>query len=131
VVGLIAANAFGGRILGSARDSSIGAGVQRGSAIADRFNDLELKRRAMVDGARSLESERTARQEFEKREFEVKFRQLVDALSGFSSKYNDGKGLIWPHSEAEKLVKAMRALQDGLRERSVRSKGPRSHKTEN
>ena len=36
---------------------------------------------------------------------------FVDAMNRFIAQYNSGHGMVWPRHEAEKLGKAMRAVQ--------------------
>jgi len=52
-----------------------------------------------------------ARQEDQQRQFSVMFNQLVEAINNFASRYNTGRGTVWPKREAENLGKAMRRIQ--------------------
>ena len=52
-----------------------------------------------------------ARQEDQQRQFSVMFNQLVEAINNFASRYNAGRGTVWPKREADKLGKAMRRIQ--------------------
>ena len=51
-------------------------------------------------------------QERQRREFENRFSEFVNAMNNFIAQYNSGNGLVWPQREAEKLGKAMRNVQD-------------------
>ncbi len=43
--------------------------------------------------------------------FEKRYQQLVDAMNLFATRYNESKGNIWPHKEAEAIKKAVRRLE--------------------
>lgn len=65
----------------------------------------------MVESAKQNERDAKAREELQKRQFELKFNKLVEAVARFAKQYNDGKGHTWPLHEAERLRKAMSELQ--------------------
>jgi hypothetical protein len=81
---------------------------------SDPMRAGEFQQRALSDRIRQQDRELRVRQEMERREFETRFNQLVEAMSGFVKQYNDGKGMIWPQHEADKLSKALRELQHNL-----------------
>jgi hypothetical protein len=39
------------------------------------------------------------------------FNQLVEAVNNFASRYNEGRGTVWPKREADKLRRAMHQVQ--------------------
>lgn len=93
----------------------------------DPVRAAELQERAMITRVREHEREARERANVHKRQFELKFNQLVDAVKNFSEHYNAGKGHAWPAAEAAKLRKAMRDLQrldDSLRAERCKTKSP-------
>jgi hypothetical protein len=100
----------------SARDNpagspSNGPGVERPD---DRVAMTELRDRALMDSVRRQERELKVRQELQRVEFENRFAELVKAMNSFIKEYNDGKGRVWPHHQAEALGKAMHNVQDAF-----------------
>jgi hypothetical protein len=81
------------------------------STPGDAVRAAELRQRAVLDGIKQQAHEVQARQEAQRRQFEVRFNQLVDALSSFAMRYNEGRGTTWPQHEADKVRKAMGELQ--------------------
>lgn len=61
--------------------------------------------------AEDQEREAQSVQENRQREFETKFNQLVEAVATFATRYNEGKGTVWPKREADRIRKAIRQLQ--------------------
>ena len=80
----------------------------------DPVSRAEMQIGLTVAVTKQQQSERRLRQELEKRDFEERFRQMVNAAANFAKAYNEGKGMVWPPSEANKLGKALRKLQGVL-----------------
>jgi hypothetical protein len=64
-----------------------------------------------------------ARQEIEKRQFESRFSGVVKAMNDFIARYNDGKGMVWPQAEADKLGHAMRGVIDAFDHKGAKCRG--------
>jgi hypothetical protein len=77
----------------------------------DRTKSAESAEMLLEQRIRDGDREAAARAEQRRRQFERRFNRLVDAVAVFAAKYNQGKGRVWPHREAERLRKAMRDLQ--------------------
>jgi hypothetical protein len=77
----------------------------------DRIRTAQMQEQAHLNSIKQHEREVRAREAMQQRQFEVKFNQLVDAVSVFARRYNEGKGSTWPNREASQLRKAMRQLQ--------------------
>ena len=58
----------------------------------DPVRAAEIQERALVENTRRHERDAKERQEFQNRQFELKFNQLVDAVAKFAKQYNHGKG---------------------------------------
>jgi len=81
------------------------------SSVTGRLRPAAEQERALAEKAKQQERELQSRQEIELRQFEDRFNGLVFALAGFAKEYNQGKGMVWPHREADKLRKAIRQFQ--------------------
>lgn len=44
-------------------------------------------------------------------EFEKRYQELVEAMNAFARKYNESKGNVWPHKEAEAIRKAWKRIE--------------------
>jgi hypothetical protein len=77
----------------------------------DPVHAAEIHQRALREKTTRQELAVQARQQDYQHRFTAKFNQLVDAVAGFSKRYNEGQGTVWPRQEAEKLRKAMLQLQ--------------------
>jgi hypothetical protein len=86
----------------------------------DPFRSMEMRVFAAKNKSGEEERDLRVRREFERRAFESRFNELVNALSNFSRQYNGGRGAVWPQREAEQLGKAIRKLQDSLKATSVK-----------
>ena len=81
------------------------------------MRSVDPVRAAEIEQAETLarigqqESEVLARQHDQRRQFETKFNQLVNAVADFGQQYNQGKGAVWPRREADRLRKAIREIQ--------------------
>jgi len=64
----------------------------------------------LPDAVRGTQEYETREGGQERRRFEQRFNQLVDALTHFASAYNQGHGQVWPHKQAEAVRKAYRDL---------------------
>ena len=77
----------------------------------DPVRAVEIQQRALRGKASQQKLAVQTRQQDYQRQFTAKFNQLVDAVAGFSKRYNEGQGAVWPRQEADKLRKAMLQLQ--------------------
>src|SRR6266571_2653198 len=81
------------------------APAQRLSMPRDPVREAETQERALLNKVSQQDGEWQARQKTRRREFAVRFNQLVAAVDSFANEYNEGKGTIWPQREADKLRK--------------------------
>src|SRR5258705_594981 len=86
-------------------------GRQYISMPGDAMRSAELHQRAILDAVKQQAREVQARQETQRRQFEIQFNRLVDALTIFAKRYNEGRGITWPQQEADQMRKAMGQLQ--------------------
>ena len=87
----------------------------------DIVGAIEIQQRLLKDRIAQQERDVRVRQDLEQQRFAKAFNQLVDAVSDFSRRYNEGKGATWPSKEAEQLRRAMHDLQS--LDKSLQSKG--------
>jgi hypothetical protein len=80
--------------------------------ISDPVRAAEIQQRADLQPADLTK----AYTQLHQRQFSARFNHLVDAVSDFSKRYNEGKGAVWPHREAVKLRKALQELEKSLRD---------------
>jgi hypothetical protein len=77
----------------------------------DPIRAAEIQRNVLLGSSRQREREVRVRQEDQQRHFAAMFNQLVEALNNFATRYNEGRGTVWPKREADKLRKAMHQVQ--------------------
>jgi hypothetical protein len=71
--------------------------------------------RAAVTRAMGFPEDRDRRvAEAQRRQFELKFNSLVEALARFSDAYRKGQGNVWPLKEAEGIRKAYREMERNM-----------------
>jgi hypothetical protein len=79
----------------------------------DPTRAAEMQQRVVIEIGQA-DRERKVLAEYQRREFESRFNQLIAAVTKFTRQYNEGRGSVWPKREADELGKAMRKLQDML-----------------
>jgi hypothetical protein len=79
---------------------------------ADPVRAHELWQAQAKTSAISAASAQSAALAEKKKEFEVRFNRLTEAVAEFSREYNRNQGQAWPKQKADALKKAMRELQE-------------------
>jgi hypothetical protein len=77
----------------------------------DPIRAAEIERSILRGSTGQREREVRVRQEDQQRQFAAMFNQLVEAVNNFASRYNEGRGTVWPKREADKLRRAMHQVQ--------------------
>jgi hypothetical protein len=88
----------------------------------DAVRSAEIQRRMLLARFDQQARDVQVLKEAQRRQFQVQFNQLVDAVASFAKRYNEGQGTTWPKHEADQLRKAMSKVQS--LEKSLRPERP-------